>query len=286
MSLDAIQPKYESEYLPLSFNKNCETLIKQTNRKAEETLDFKISNSKEFFSFTPPLILSHDSSWMIRLPSLELYNSIFDLTEENNKFELYTDDFVDEFSYNELKDKGAEVLSLSYISPEDLQHAVKGPYIIKTYRKLSIDRSQTDGYHIRILRYAKSPFRDFESYPRILTVLDGDDIQSIIKQFNSKIIIHKNSSGFYTFQDLAQVLSRGWKTEFEIGKLRPNHIQDKSDSIIICTDNISLKTKWFVKYENRVLRFDEKSFFSTISGFSPFWDYKTDSDYFSEKTEI
>ena len=39
---------------------------------------------------------------MIGLTSLEIYNSIFNLSEENNKFELYTD-FFDEFSFAELK---------------------------------------------------------------------------------------------------------------------------------------------------------------------------------------
>ena len=37
-----IRPKNETENLLLSITKNCETLIKQTHRKAEETLEFKI----------------------------------------------------------------------------------------------------------------------------------------------------------------------------------------------------------------------------------------------------
>ena len=41
---------------------------------------------------------------MIGLISLEVYNSIFKITEENNKFELHTDTF-DEFSFEELKDE-------------------------------------------------------------------------------------------------------------------------------------------------------------------------------------
>ena len=37
------------------------------------------------------------------LTSLEVYISIFNITEENNKFELYTDTF-DEFYFEQLKD--------------------------------------------------------------------------------------------------------------------------------------------------------------------------------------
>ena len=36
------------------------------------------------------------------------------------------------------------------------------------------------------MRYAESPFRDFESFLRLLTGSDEDDIQLIIKQNKSK----------------------------------------------------------------------------------------------------
>ena len=35
--------------------KNCETLIDQTHRKAEETLEFKIDKSRKTFHFNPPI---------------------------------------------------------------------------------------------------------------------------------------------------------------------------------------------------------------------------------------
>ena len=41
---------------------------------------------------------------MIELTNLEVYNTFFSITEENTKFELYTDNF-DEFSFTELKDE-------------------------------------------------------------------------------------------------------------------------------------------------------------------------------------
>ena len=73
----------------------------------------------------------------------------------------------------------AEVLCFSPISSEDLQHEIHGQDFIKTYRKLLTEKSQTDGYYILIMGYAQSPFRVFESYLRILTCLDEDDIQLI-----------------------------------------------------------------------------------------------------------
>ena len=42
MNLNMIRPKNETKELLLSVAKNCETLIKETHRKAEETLEFKM----------------------------------------------------------------------------------------------------------------------------------------------------------------------------------------------------------------------------------------------------
>ena len=50
-----IQPKNETKILLRSITKNCETLIKQTNRKAEETLEFKMIKPRETFHFNPPI---------------------------------------------------------------------------------------------------------------------------------------------------------------------------------------------------------------------------------------
>ena len=42
MSLNLKRPKNQTEDLLLSITENCETLINQTHRKAEETSGFKI----------------------------------------------------------------------------------------------------------------------------------------------------------------------------------------------------------------------------------------------------
>ena len=82
-----IRPKNESEDLLLSITKNCETLIEQTHTKPQETLEFKMIKPRETFQFKPPIQVKGD--WVIGLVDLELYNSIFNITEENNKLQLY-----------------------------------------------------------------------------------------------------------------------------------------------------------------------------------------------------
>ena len=52
---------------------------------------------------------------MLGLKSIEVYNSIFNITEENNKFELYTDTF-DKFLFEELENDLEELLNASDIT--------------------------------------------------------------------------------------------------------------------------------------------------------------------------
>ena len=79
MDLNMVRPKNETEDLLLSITKNCEMLIEQTHRKAEETLEFKMIKPRETFHFKPPIQIKGD--WMIGLTDLEVYNSIFNITK-------------------------------------------------------------------------------------------------------------------------------------------------------------------------------------------------------------
>ena len=119
--------------------------------------------------------------------------------------------------------------------------------------------------------------------------LDEKDIQLILKQNNSKFTTYKVPPGAHTFKHLSEVYSRGFKNEFQLRILRPKHKHDKSDSYIIESDNVTLITTLFSRYDIKVLRFDKKSIFSTVLGFSPYCDYKNiidrDNEYYSEKIE-
>ena len=119
MILKMILPKIETKDLLLSFTKKCEMIFKQTHRKAEETLECKMIKPRETFHSNPPIPI--EGSWMIGLKDLGVYNSLFEITEENNEFELYTDT-CDHFSFEELKDELEEILSISDLTPFHLQH--------------------------------------------------------------------------------------------------------------------------------------------------------------------
>ena len=174
MNLKMIRPKNETQILLLLLTKNCETLIGQTHRKPEETLIFKMIKSRETFHSRPSIQIQ--GSWMLGLVNLEVYNSIFNMTTENNKFEIYRDNSSN-FGFLELKDELEEISNISHITLEHLQDEVLGPRITDEFYRLSNEKKNSDSYMILLLGYARSPFRDFESCLSIVVGLDEEDIR-------------------------------------------------------------------------------------------------------------
>ena len=272
MNLNMIQPKNETENLLLSITKNCQTLIKQTHRKAEETLEFKMIKPRETFHFKPPI--SIEGEWMVGLTDLEMYNSIFNITEENNKFEIYRD-MSDKFGFLELKDEIEKNLDISHITDDHRNDDILGRRIIDDFIKLSTEKKNTDAYMILLLGYTRSLFRDFESYLRIVIGLDEEGIQLILKEYNSHFITYELTPGIYSIQDISDTI---------------HTFSDHMETIQIEYDDISMKTKIILKYIDGqkifvlgTLRFDERSFFHTLVGFTPYWDYKPPGVYTSDK---
>ena len=246
MNLKLIQPKNETEGLLFSITKNCETLVQQTDRKAEETLEFTMIKPRETFHFKPPIHIKGD--WMLGLIDLEVYNSIFNITEENNKFELYTDTF-DKFSFEELKDEVEEIPNIPNITGDHLEDETIVPRIIEAYRKLRSERPTTDGYNVLLMGYARSLFRDFENYLRIVIGFDEDDIRLILEQYNKKFVTYELDPGNYTIEDVQ-------KSVFPL--------VDHEGTLQIEYDDLNEKTKLILTRFGSIvgtLGFDEKSFF-------------------------
>ena len=131
---------------------------------------------------------------MIGLTSLEVYNFIFNKTEEIIEFELYRENF-DEFSFAEPKNVVEEIINDSDISPEDLRDDTKGPSIISVCRKLQMEKSSTDGSIILLADCAASPCQKFESYLTNTGDLKGDDIQLILKHYIPKVVRYEIPPG-------------------------------------------------------------------------------------------
>ena len=268
-----IQPKNETEDLLLSITKNCETLIEQTHTKPQETLEFKMVKPRETFHFKPPMQIKGD--WMIGLTDLEVYNSIFNITEENNKFELYKipDDKIGGVTYEKVKGEIERDLDISDITPEDLQDDIIGPIIMEECKEQVTKRMNDEQYMNILAIYTSSVFQDFESFLRTQIDLVEDDIKLVLDEYNSNFITYELELGVYSYRDIAEGV-------FYI--LQSDYLQSNSE-ILIRLDDITRKTKFVVRSGIIAIRFDEKSFFSTILGFTPGWDYKHYNQYISQK---
>ena len=194
-----IRHKNETEDLLLSITKNCETLIDQTHRKPEETLEFKMFKPRETIHFRPPIQIH--GSWMIVLTSLEVYNSFFNITERNNKLELYRDT-SNKFGFLELKVELEEIPNISHISQDHLQDDEIGPRIFDKFLKLPLEKKNSNGYIILLLGYSRSLFRGFESYLRFVVGLDEEDIQLFLEQYNSHFITYELTPALIQFKIL------------------------------------------------------------------------------------
>ena len=111
---------------------------------------------------------------------------------------------------------------------------------------------------------------------RIRVSLDEEDIQLILKEDNSHFVTYQISPGIYTIKDISDVV---------------HTFSGHSEIIEIEYDDISMKTKIILKYNDLrenfglgTLRFDKNSFFHTLLGHDPFFDYKVPGVYNSNKT--
>ena len=110
--------------------------------------------------------------------------------------------------------------------------------------------------------YAQSLFREFESYHRIVVGLDEDDIRLIFKQYNGEFMTFELSPGIYTSKEIAMAVYT--KGDHE-GNLQNEY------------DDITRKTKLnLTRFGSTfgTLGFVERSYFNTLLGFTPCWDYK------------
>ena len=153
---------------------------------------------RETFHFKPPIQIKGD--WMIGLTDLEVYNSIFNITEENNKFKLYK--FPDEkaggISYTKVRDEIEKDLDFEDITATDLEDDIIAPIINKEYNEQVTKRMNDDGYMNILARYTSSVFQDFESFLRTQIDLVEDDIKLVLDEYNSNFITYELAPGIYS----------------------------------------------------------------------------------------
>ena len=142
--------------------------------------------------------------------SLEVYNSIYILNEQNNNFKCYqgyNDRFANhsikhngsewsillieaEVLYENIKDGIAMALSVSNNLHEDWQNETTGPPIIKEYEKLI----KHDGYDFLLGGNFQAMFQNFESYLKTEVDLAKEDLELIFKTIYFRLCHTGNTS--------------------------------------------------------------------------------------------
>ena len=189
---------------------------------------------------------------MLGLTSLEVSNSILNITGENNEFELYRfrDSMIGGVSYEKVRNEIGRDLSFSDITATDSQNDIIGPNIIEEYGEQVSERMKRDEYMLILAIYNSSIFQDFESFLRTEIDLVDDDIRLVLDDYNSSFITYETKPCFYTFKDLSEAIFNILQTEYELF----------NNSIDIEFDNITMKTKLVVRSGIIAIRFDKKSF--------------------------
>ena len=76
----------KTESLLLNIAKSNQEIVENTQSKPQETLEFEMTKQKKSFSFDVPLNL--EEKWMMGVTSLEVYNTVYNITEKNNKLQI------------------------------------------------------------------------------------------------------------------------------------------------------------------------------------------------------
>ena len=95
----------------------------------------------------------------------------------------------------------------------------------------------------------------------------------VLDEYNSNFITYGLAPGIYSYRDIAKAVFYILQSEYP----------SSGSEILIRLDDTTRKTKLVVRSGIIAIRFDEKSFFSTILGFTPGWDYKHHNQYLSQK---
>ena len=142
----------KKESLLLSIAKPNQEIVENTHSKPQETLVFKMNKQKESFSFDFPLDLPEQ--WMMGVTSSEVYNTVYNITEKNNKFKIL------------LKDEQLKSLNV------DTQLVMNVEYLYKAFDNIEkINNFMVDSY----------------SKNKKLTRKNFDKLKKILNQINQNI---------------------------------------------------------------------------------------------------
>ena len=160
MDLSSFVTYDKKESLLLSIAKSNQEIVENTHSKPQETLEFKMTKQKESFSFDVPLLLPE--KWMMGVTSLEVYNTVYNITEKNNKLQIILND-------QQLKELKLDSGLILFV--EDLYVTYFGkPYTLSEYNEF--------------VEKANKLITNSYSKKNKLTRIDFDSLTKIVKSLN------------------------------------------------------------------------------------------------------
>ena len=128
--------------LLLLIKKHSDTLIEQTKTKPQETLEFKMIQSKQTFSFNPSINLVEEGKWLLAVSLFDCTNSVFKITNENNSFTIIIPGHYQTASAEKTIDQLNKLLELKSLELHVKEVREKGQQIIirdKEYKLSDFD---------------------------------------------------------------------------------------------------------------------------------------------------
>ena len=178
----------KKESLLLSIAKSNLDIVENTLSKPQETLEFKMKKQKETFSFDIPLDLPEQ--WMMGVTSLELYNTVYNITEKNNKLKILLKD-------EQLKSLNVDtqlVMNVEYLNKiSDIEKIIN--FIVDSYSK-----------NKKLIK------KDFDQLKKIINQIkqNNKDKTSIIPEFGieNDFVEIELTPGVYELIDINRILKQ------------------------------------------------------------------------------
>ena len=241
----------------LLIKKHTDTLIEQTKTKPQETLEFKMNEQTQMFTFNPSINLVEDK-WLLAVSSFECTNSVFNITDENNSFSIIIPAHWETEFVEKIIDEVNRLLELRSLELHVNEVRKRGNKIKIGDKEYKLSDFDNQKYEI-IEELKNDKYTDIEdlvcrmqlTYDEIIDVLD-------LKYISTKRIGYSLNPGIYEVVDLNNTLK---------------HILPDNVKVNVTIDDIRLKSNIKI---NQTLIFTEKSFFYTILGFTHSRSYPLD----------
>ena len=165
--------------LLLLIKKHTDTLIQQTKTKPQETLEFKMVQSKQTFSFNPSINLFEEGKWLLAVSLFDCTNSVFNITNENNSFSIIIPGHYQNKSAEKAIDELNSLLELKSLELHVKEVRERGHQIIIGDKEYKL--SDFDTFKEEILEELKDvKYNDLEdlvyrmqlTYDEIIDILD------------------------------------------------------------------------------------------------------------------